>query len=87
VARAIMAARLPRRTPARLTITLTRIGVRNLDADNLANSFKHVQDGIADALGIDDGDPLLTWRYGQRRGKPKEYAVEVALEAAGGEGR
>jgi len=36
--------------------------------------------GIADALGIDDRDPRVSWRYAQRRGEPKVYAVEVSIE-------
>lgn len=64
------------------TITLTRIGPRKLDDDNLASGFKAFRDGIADWLGIDDGDKRLTWRYAQRKGKPKEYAAEVHIEGA-----
>lgn len=63
-------------------VTLTRIAPRALDSDNLAGSQKHVRDGIADTLGIDDRDPRVEWRYAQRRGKPREYAVEVLIEAA-----
>jgi hypothetical protein len=33
--------------------------------------------GIADALRVDDGSPWVQWHYGQRKGKPKEYAVTV----------
>ena len=40
-----------------------------------------VRDGIADALGIDDRDKRITWRYGQQRGAPLQYAVRVVLEA------
>lgn len=61
-----------------VTITLTRIGAKALDSDNLAAGFKAVRDGVADWLGIDDGSPLVTWRYEQRRGKPREYAAEVS---------
>lgn len=64
-----------------LTITLTRIGPRTLDDDNLASGFKAFRDGVADWLGIDDGDKRLTWRYAQRKGKPKEYAAEVTIES------
>ena len=64
----------------KFVITITRIGARKLDGDNLANSQKHVRDGIADALGIDDGSDRLDWRYAQRRGKPREYSVEVQIE-------
>jgi len=61
-------------------ITLTRIAPRALDAhDNLPISLKNTVDGIADYLGIDDRDPRVRWEYAQRRGEPKQYAVEVAF--------
>jgi hypothetical protein len=63
------------------SVTLTRIAPRDLDDDNLASGFKAFRDGVADWLGIDDGDKRLTWRYEQRRGKPKEYAAEVKIES------
>jgi hypothetical protein len=64
-----------------LTVTLTRIGPRPLDTDNLAGGFKAVRDGVADWLMVDDGSPLLTWVYAQERGAPKTYAcrIEIAL--------
>lgn len=34
----------------------------------------------ADYFGIDDGCNWYEWRYEQRKGKPREYAVEVTLE-------
>ena len=63
-----------------LLITLTRIAPQRLDVDNNVSSMKHVIDGIADALGIDDRTTLIDWRFSQRKGKPKEYAVEVVIE-------
>lgn len=48
-------------------ITLTRIAKRDLDSDNLAGSGKHIRDGIADSLRIDDGAKNLDWQYRQRR--------------------
>ena len=63
----------------KLTVRLWRIGPRELDSDNLAAALKAVRDGVADALGMDDGDPRLAWLYGQRRGKPGEYAVVVEI--------
>jgi len=63
-------------------VTLTRIAPRKLDTDNLAGSFKHVQDAVAKWLGVDDGDGSVEWRYEQRRGEPNEYAVEIALSLA-----
>lgn len=62
-----------------MVVTLTRIAPRSLDSDNLAGSAKHVRDGIADALGIDDRNPIVEWRYAQRRGAPKQYAVEIHI--------
>jgi hypothetical protein len=67
---------------AGMVVALVRVAPRALDSDNLAASMKAVQDGVADALGIDDADGRVTWRYEQRRGAPKEYAVEVRLMAA-----
>lgn len=58
------------------SVTLTRIGKRNLDGDNLQRALKAVRDGVADALYVDDGDKRLEWTYGQERG---EYAVRVEL--------
>lgn len=69
---------------APLRVTLTRIAPRELDSDdNLNASAKHVRDGIADALGIDDRDPRVKWLYAQRKGKPREYACHVRIEVAG----
>lgn len=59
-------------------ITLTRIAPRSLDSDNLAGSFKAIRDGIQDWCGVNDRD--LVFVYAQRRGKPREYAVEIAME-------
>jgi hypothetical protein len=61
------------------TVYLTRISPRKLDDDNLRGALKACRDGVADAIGVDDGDERVTWDYSQRRGKPKEYAVEVTV--------
>ena len=61
-----------------LVITLTRLSPQQLDSDNLAGSTKFVQDGVAEALGVDDRDPRLTWVYKQE--KCKEYGVRVDIE-------
>jgi len=62
---------------ARIVVTLTRIGPRTLDSDNLAASLKAVRDGIADAIALDDGDPRFDWRYAQKKGKPYAVTVEI----------
>ncbi len=60
-----------------MTVTLTRIAPRALDDDNLRSALKSVRDGVADRLGIDDRDSRVVWAYGQRKGIPKEIAVEI----------
>ena len=67
--------------PPPCVITITRIGPRKLDSDNLAGSAKHVRDGVADWLGIDDGDERLTWEYAQRSGGAGVYACEIVIES------
>ena len=51
-----------------------------LDSDNLASSLKAVRDGVADAMGVDDGCSRIQWCYAQRKGKPREYAVLVEIQ-------
>lgn len=64
------------------TVTLCRVAPsKGLDGDNLCSSLKASRDAVAEVLGIDDGDSRITWRYLQRRGKPKEYAVEITVES------
>lgn len=63
-----------------LTITLTCLGPRRLDAhDNLPMSFKAVVDAIAKWLRIDDGDERLTWQYAQEHSK--QHSIRVLFEA------
>lgn len=59
-----------------LLITITRVGPRRLDDDNLAGACKYVRDAIAAKVGVDDGSDLYTWRYEQRTGP---YGVEVEI--------
>lgn len=60
-------------------VTLTRVGPRALDSDNLAGSLKACRDAIAKKLRIDDGSPLITWSYRQETGP---YAVRALIERA-----
>ena len=69
-----------------IAITLTRIALRALDTDNLASGLKAVRDGVADALGVDDGSSRIEWRYAQERGKRGEYAVRVEIQAVPDDG-
>ena len=65
-----------------VTVTITRIASSNgLDPhDGLPASCKPVVDAIAEALGVDDRSPLVTWAYAQRRGKG--YSVEIQIRTA-----
>lgn len=63
-------------------ITFTRIGPKSLDADNLANSFKAVQDSVSRKLGFDDGDTSkVTWHYEQRAIGKRQYSLEVEIKS------
>ena len=62
--------------PPPLLVTITRVGPRRLDDDNLASACKYVRDQIAAAVGVDDGSPLYTWRYEQEKGR---YRVDVEI--------
>lgn len=66
-----------------LDVRMIRIASRELDSDNLPSSMKHCRDGVADAFGIDDRDPRVTWHYAQERGAPKEYAVRIEVRQRG----
>jgi hypothetical protein len=61
-----------------VSVRLTRFGKRKMDDDNLASSFKHVQDAVAKCLGIDDGK--IKWKYEQVH--HHEYKVRVHVKAA-----
>jgi hypothetical protein len=62
-------------------ITLTRISPKPFDDDGLAAACKGIRDGIADALGRDDGPKSgLTWKYEQKRGAVREHAVRIQIE-------
>jgi hypothetical protein len=62
--------------PLPLLVTITRIGPRRLDDDNLASSCKYVRDQIAAAVGVDDGSDQYTWQYQQKIG---DYGVDVEI--------
>ena len=64
------------------TVTMTRHSPRKLDSDNLAGSLKATRDGIASALGVNDGDPRVTWRCEQARCRDGEQQIRVTVEVA-----
>ena len=60
-----------------LRVTIVRFGPKAMDSDGVARAAKHVRDGIADGLGVNDGDPLIDWQY---RGPPGGYGIHVTIE-------
>jgi crossover junction endodeoxyribonuclease RusA len=50
--------------PLEITITFHQPDRRRRDRDNMIASFKSAQDGIADALGIDDSKWAVSYRFG-----------------------
>lgn len=62
----------------RFRVICHRIGKRRMDTDGLAISFKPIRDGLAVAMGIDDGDPRIDWHYTQETGK--SYSVRITID-------
>lgn len=60
-----------------IVVVLTRVSPKAFDSDNLEAAFKSVRDGMAEAWGINDADPRVTWVTDWRKGKA--HAVEAAL--------
>lgn len=65
--------------PLPVTVTITRIGPRKLDDDNLAAACKYVRDQIAATFKEDDGSDRYTWKYEQRITSNKKYGVDVQV--------
>ena len=67
-------------------VSITRIAPRKLDDDNAQTAAKSVRDGIALAIGRDDGSDLYRWYYPQRKPTRAEKAlsgghgVEIRIE-------
>jgi hypothetical protein len=69
-------------------ITMIRVSPRKLDEDNNIFNFKGIRDFIADQLipdlapgRADDDRTLLHFDYGQKKGVPKEYAIEIIIQS------
>lgn len=67
------------RPTAPFVVTITRIGAKRLDDDNVALACKAIRDGVADQLGYDDGrTDIYTWKYLQETGP---YGVRVEIDS------
>jgi len=63
-----------------ITVTFTRIAPRLLDDDGCVAAMKAARDQVADELGLpNDRDPRVQWRYAQKKGGVREYAVLVEI--------
>lgn len=69
------------RTEGPWRITISRIGPRRMDDDNVTASAKGVRDAVARWLGIDDGDERATWIT--RAEVARGYAVRVQVDTQG----
>lgn len=61
-------------------VTLTRLGGKDLDGDNLQSAMKPTRDEVAAWLRLDDADPRVTWAYDQKAGGLR--GVRVTIEGA-----
>jgi hypothetical protein len=61
-------------------VTLTRLSAGTMDDDGLAGSCKGLRDGIAEALGIDDGSSAVKWNYAQAKCPRGQHAVRVHIQ-------
>ncbi len=66
--------------PVPTVFTFTRYSCMEMDADNLAGSFKHVQDQLAREIGIDDGDHRISFKYEQVRIPKRQHYFELKIE-------
>lgn len=77
---AIFAAGMSDECDLPVTVRLVRVAPCALDDDNVRGALKAVRDEMASALRLaSDRDPRCRWLYGQRKGKVREYAVEVEV--------
>lgn len=66
-----------------VVITVTRVAPRPLDQhDGLGAALKPIVDGVADYLGVKDNDKRIAWKLEQRRGRVREYCVEISIASA-----
>jgi len=66
-----------------VVVSVTRVAPsQGLDPhDGLGAALKGIIDGISDGLGLkNDRDTRVQWQLSQRRGRAKEYAVDVAIQ-------
>ncbi len=65
---------------SKVRVKLTRYGPKTLDADNAIASFKNVQDGIAEAVGIDDGSKRIKFVVKQVKARWGGVRIEIEVK-------
>lgn len=65
-----------------IVVTMTRFAARLLDNDNIRDAFKSVRDGVADAWGVRDNDPRVTWEYAQEKHPDSRVNVRIEWKVA-----
>lgn len=71
--------------PSGLVVLLTRVYSgrgRPMDDDGVARALKAVRDGVADALGVNDGSDCVTWVVAQERGSETGVRVQIFARRA-----
>lgn len=58
-------------------VTIVRYGAGTMDEDGLLNSLKSVRDGVADAYGVKDNDPRISFEYDQKTAPQHCHGVRV----------
>ena len=66
-----------------ISVILTRCGGRKLDSDNLVSAFKAVRDGVAEGLGVDDGDASVAWSCWQDLVEPQQTKIGIEFSFDG----
>ncbi len=61
-------------------VTLERIAMRPMDADNVSAGFKSIRDEVSRFLGLDDADPRIHWHYRQRIQRVRDASVVGKLK-------
>ena len=64
-------------------VEITRVAPRRMDSDGATIACKHLRDGVADWLAVDDGADAVTFAVDQRKGEPREYAVRIVIATRG----
>jgi len=65
-------------------VVITRCSVGKPDSDQVVGSCKGVRDAVAKWLGIDDGDPAITWVVEQKKAPRAGQGTSIRIEGRRG---